>query len=452
MATNTLLSNLDIHILTQAQYDALTSIETNDFYFITDAVKPVVAWTAGSTAGPKLAVTVNGLKSSAATIPSASASASGIITTGAQILAGNKTFNGILKITNNESSTTSTTGALVVSGGIGAAGNINAAGYIQSVGSYIRADTHLEAGGHLTVGTYATVNQNLTVKGITTSGNIIPRTNSAHTLGSAGYNWSGIYLGNGTYYWHIDGNNTITSSRSLYLPDSSGTLITATKNSAVGGATQPVYVNNSSAITAISDTIGSDEQPMYLQAGVFTPIAILSQSYGGTGTSTVFTTNSVIYQGASGYQGKTTASGALYATSTNGTLAFGTLPIAQGGTGATTASAARTALEVPPTSHASSATTYGVSTTTQYGHIKITTGNGLSLSSGTLSMKQASATQAGAVTVSTQTFAGAKTFSGAVTFNNNTNLNGAILLDATSYGTSLPSSGTNGQLFFLKAT
>ena len=48
-----------------------------------------------------------------------------------------------------------------------------------------------------------------------------------------------------------------------------------------------------------------------------------------------------------------------------------TVAVAYGGTGATTAANARTNLGVPPTSHASSATTYGVATGTNYGHVKL---------------------------------------------------------------------------------
>ena len=45
-------------------------------------------------------------------------------------------------------------------------------------------------------------------------------------------------------------------------------------------------------------------------------------------------------------------------------------PISMGGTGATTAPDARNNLGVPPTSHASTGTSYGVSTDTDYGHSK----------------------------------------------------------------------------------
>lgn len=49
----------------------------------------------------------------------------------------------------------------------------------------------------------------------------------------------------------------------------------------------------------------------------------------------------------------------------------GTVAIANGGTGATSAANARTNLGVPPTSHASSATTYGTGTDANYGHVKL---------------------------------------------------------------------------------
>lgn len=47
-----------------------------------------------------------------------------------------------------------------------------------------------------------------------------------------------------------------------------------------------------------------------------------------------------------------------------------TLPVAKGGTGATSAAAARTNLGVPPTSHASSGTAYGLATDANYGHVR----------------------------------------------------------------------------------
>ena len=58
------------------------------------------------------------------------------------------------------------------------------------------------------------------------------------------------------------------------------------------------------------------------------------------------------------------------ATATKAAGLTSTLAVAGGGTGATTVAAARTNLDVPPTSHASTGTSYGVSTADNYGHAK----------------------------------------------------------------------------------
>lgn len=55
------------------------------------------AWIAGTSAGPKIATTVNGVTGTAVAIPSASASASGVVTTGAQTFAGTKTFSSTIQ-------------------------------------------------------------------------------------------------------------------------------------------------------------------------------------------------------------------------------------------------------------------------------------------------------------------------------------------------------------------
>jgi len=81
----------------------------------------------------------------------------------------------------------------------------------------------------------------------------------------------------------------------------------------------------------------------------------LSLERGGTNSSSDLTNapnNSVITKLNDGTYNqlyyKATASGAFFATAANGAPKFGTLPLAQGGTGATSASAARTKLEVAP--------------------------------------------------------------------------------------------------------
>jgi len=82
------------------------------------------AWTGGTAAGPTGSLTVSGTTAvSFAAIPSASASASGIVTNGTQTFAGVKTFN------NTTDSTSTTTGAVIISGGLGVAKDIWAAKY-----------------------------------------------------------------------------------------------------------------------------------------------------------------------------------------------------------------------------------------------------------------------------------------------------------------------------------
>lgn len=58
------------------------------------------------------------------------------------------------------------------------------------------------------------------------------------------------------------------------------------------------------------------------------------------------------------------------ATASSATTLSETLPVNKGGTGATTSAAARTNLGVPPTSHASSGTTYGLGSNLNYGHVR----------------------------------------------------------------------------------
>lgn len=50
-----------------------------------------------------------------------------------------------------------------------------------------------------------------------------------------------------------------------------------------------------------------------------------------------------------------------------------------------------------PMNHASVSTAYGVGTTTNYGHVKATSGNGLNISEGVISMSLGSSTTAGAL-------------------------------------------------------
>lgn len=91
--------------------------ETDGKIAVTHAsfTKPVVTWTAGTSNGPTLKVTATGGDSTAVAIPSASNSASGIVTTGAQTFAGAKTFTGVMYVNNTtDAAGNSDNGGLIV--------------------------------------------------------------------------------------------------------------------------------------------------------------------------------------------------------------------------------------------------------------------------------------------------------------------------------------------------
>lgn len=98
-----------------------------------------------------------------------------------------------------------------------------------------------------------------------------------------------------------------------------------------------------------------------------------------------------------------TSSITIQATDINYELVNSVTPINKGGTGATSSSVARTNLGAAPISHASVDATYGVATSTNYGHVKVTAGNGLVLNNGTISMSTASTSTAGAMSVTDKT-------------------------------------------------
>jgi hypothetical protein len=62
-------------------------------------------WTAGTANGPELQVTVNGIASTKAAIPSANYGASGIVTNAAQTFGGVKTFGNGIKISASNTTT-----------------------------------------------------------------------------------------------------------------------------------------------------------------------------------------------------------------------------------------------------------------------------------------------------------------------------------------------------------
>lgn len=172
----------------------------------------------------------------------------------------------------------------------------------------------------------------------------------------------------------------------------------------------------------------------------------------------------------------TTASGALYATSENGVPTFGTLPIAQGGTGATSAEDARSKLGAAASSHTHGAGDITGTLGIAHGGTGATTAadarnnlGAFSKSGGTLTgnlvIKKTSAplnpflklqindnTTTGIVQVYIPE--GSSTQKMAVGFGSGKSIivddDGCLILTTAMYGTNLPAAGKKGRIFFKK--
>ena len=116
------------------------------------------SWTAGKTAGPKIVTTINGVAGTGVAIPSASSSASGIVTTSTQSFAGIKTF------VDTTDSTATTNGAVIISGGLGVAKQLRVGG-ATTLGSTLAVTSSATIGSTLTVASSATIGTNAFVGG-----------------------------------------------------------------------------------------------------------------------------------------------------------------------------------------------------------------------------------------------------------------------------------------------
>ena len=123
-----------------------------------------------------------------------------------------------------------------------------------------------------------------------------------------------------------DANTIISKVGNTWVQKTFGKLWTyiQTKISSVLGLTSSQYGGNAATATTLSSTLAVNK--------------------GGTG-KTSNTANSVLLgNGTSAIKNKASANGAFYATGANAEPVFGTLPMAQGGTGATDAAGVRSAL------------------------------------------------------------------------------------------------------------
>lgn len=188
---------------------------------------------------------------------------------------------------------------------------------------------------------------------------------------------------------------------------------------------------------------------MYASEENGTPVfGTLPLAQGGTGSNTSLKdapngaiirkfsddTNNQLYYTA-------TASGAFYSTGANVPAKFGTLPITQGGTGATTAEGARTNLGVASSSHTHSYLPLAGGTLT--GNLTIQKDNNpwMRLQQGDTSAYVQAFTSGSSVRLA-MGFGGTKSLA--------VDSDGCLLLTGAMYGTTLPSAGKAGRIFFKK--
>ena len=136
----------------------------------------------------------------------------------------------------------------------------------------------------------------------------------------------------------------------LYILFTNGSTSETMTISINSGTARTVKYRNSTAVSGLqiaeNDLVGFlYNNGTYNLLGAIKPadVATMGVAAGGTGRSSL-TSNAILAGNTtSAVNMIATNSGALFATTSGGAASFGTLPIAQGGTGSTTASAARTA-------------------------------------------------------------------------------------------------------------
>lgn len=197
-------------------------------------------WTNGTTAGPTATISMAGMEDiSVAAIPSASASISGIVTTGAQTFAGKKSFKGdVLPSTNAtyDLGSSSYKWQLLY---------VNKTAYIGNGDNATSASTGaLQVDGGVAVSKNIYVGENLTVKGNTvlgdTSTDTVSITGNTTFTGNATHNGI-VYFANGTTY-QVDNSghatfNNLTVKGNTSIGDAAADTISITGATTITGNT-----------------------------------------------------------------------------------------------------------------------------------------------------------------------------------------------------------------------
>lgn len=140
----------------------------------------------------------------------------------------------------------------------------------------------------------------------------------------------------------------------LYVQFTNGSTSSTMTIAINGGTARSVkYQNSTSGLNSIVIKANDIVAFVYnsgsynMLGAISVNLDLISVARGGTGRN-VLTANTILTGAGTSQVGLThTANGAFYATGTDAPASFGVLPIAQGGTGSTSAANARTALGLP---------------------------------------------------------------------------------------------------------